>query len=154
VTHTKTLRAIENTPLCTRIWPCSLFVATPPGAAPGPPVKTGARVLKEHTAYKRGKLGRMGTLGQGPVMGRNDRDEEEGTISVEFGDEKSREVIGSEDPTAMCLLRVLAVLCCGWFSLSTLTFFPESYKFHLRRKSPMGSFKGRSLCLWALFPVT
>ena len=34
------------TPLCTRICPYSFFEATPPGAAPGPPVKTGARVRR------------------------------------------------------------------------------------------------------------
>ena len=32
--------------LCTRICPYPLFEATPPGAAPGTPVKTGARVRR------------------------------------------------------------------------------------------------------------
>ena len=32
------------TPLCTRMYTHPFFEATPPGAAPGPPVKTGARV--------------------------------------------------------------------------------------------------------------
>ena len=32
------------TPLCTRIYTHPFFEATPPGAAPGPPVNTGARV--------------------------------------------------------------------------------------------------------------
>ena len=32
------------TPLCTRIYTHPFFEATPPGAAPGPPVSTGARV--------------------------------------------------------------------------------------------------------------
>jgi len=48
-THTERERererpwAIENDPpLCTCICPYPLFEATPPGAAPGPPVKTGA----------------------------------------------------------------------------------------------------------------
>ena len=31
-------------PLCTRIYTHPFFEATPPGAAPGPPVNTGARV--------------------------------------------------------------------------------------------------------------
>jgi len=34
------------TPLCTRICPFPFFEATPPGAALGPPVKTGARVRR------------------------------------------------------------------------------------------------------------
>ena len=34
------------TPLCARICPCPFFEATTPGAAPGPPVKTGARVRR------------------------------------------------------------------------------------------------------------
>ena len=33
-------------PFCTRICPYSFFDATPPGAAPGPPVKAGARVRR------------------------------------------------------------------------------------------------------------
>ena len=33
-------------PLCTRICPCPFFEVTPPGAAPGPPVKTGARARR------------------------------------------------------------------------------------------------------------
>ena len=32
--------------LCTRICPYPFFEVTPPGAAPGPPVKTGARVRR------------------------------------------------------------------------------------------------------------
>ena len=32
------------TPLCTRMYTHPFFEATPPGAAPGPPVNTGARV--------------------------------------------------------------------------------------------------------------
>jgi len=33
-------------PLCTRICPYSFFKVTPPGATPGPPVKSGARVRR------------------------------------------------------------------------------------------------------------
>ena len=33
-------------PLGTRMCPCPFFEATPPGAAPGPPIKTGARVRR------------------------------------------------------------------------------------------------------------
>jgi len=44
-THTHTdIVGYKNDPLCTRICPYPFFEATPPGAAPGPPVKTGARV--------------------------------------------------------------------------------------------------------------
>ena len=39
-------RLKEMTPLCARICPCPFFEATTPGAAPGPPVKTGARVRR------------------------------------------------------------------------------------------------------------
>ena len=34
------------TSLCTRICPCPFFEATPPGAAPVPPVETAARVRR------------------------------------------------------------------------------------------------------------
>ena len=37
-THTQALWAIGNDPLSTRICPYPFFEATPPGAAPGPPV--------------------------------------------------------------------------------------------------------------------
>jgi len=40
------LWAVGNAPLCTHICPCPFFEATPPGAASGPPVKTGARVRR------------------------------------------------------------------------------------------------------------
>jgi len=36
------------TPLCTRMCPYPFFEVTTPGAAPGPPVKTGARVRRIH----------------------------------------------------------------------------------------------------------
>jgi len=46
-THRQKSWAIGNAPpLCTRICPYPFFEVTPPGAAPGPPVKTGARVRR------------------------------------------------------------------------------------------------------------
>jgi len=49
-THTRTDRqaswAIGNDPFCTRICPYPFFEAASPGAAPGPPVKTAARVRR------------------------------------------------------------------------------------------------------------
>ena len=45
-THRKASWAIGNGPLCTRICPYTFFEVTPPGTAPGPPVKTGARVRR------------------------------------------------------------------------------------------------------------
>ena len=44
--HTNNASYKEMTPLCTRICPYPFFEVTPPGAAPGPPVKTGARVRR------------------------------------------------------------------------------------------------------------
>ena len=44
----------EVTPLCTRICPYPFFEAIPPGAAPGPPVKTGARVRRFRGCNKGG----------------------------------------------------------------------------------------------------
>jgi len=49
--------------LCTRICPYPFFEATPPGAAPGPPVKTGARVRR----FRGCKLDRRPT--RTPAMG-------------------------------------------------------------------------------------
>ena len=45
-THTQASWAIGNGPLCTRICPYPFFEVTSPGATPGPPVKTGARVRR------------------------------------------------------------------------------------------------------------
>ena len=39
---TQTTAAIGNDPICTRICTYPFFEVTPPGAAPGPPVKTGS----------------------------------------------------------------------------------------------------------------
>ena len=44
--HRQKSWAIGNSPLCTHMCPYPFFEATPPGAAPGPPVKTGARVRR------------------------------------------------------------------------------------------------------------
>ena len=46
--HTDRHHGLQETPppLCTHICPCPFFEATPPGAAPGPPVTTGARVRR------------------------------------------------------------------------------------------------------------
>jgi len=45
-THRQALWAIGNDPPLYAHVPCPFFEATPPGAAPGPPVKTGARVRR------------------------------------------------------------------------------------------------------------
>ena len=42
-------------PFCARMCPCQFFEATPPGAAPGPPVKTGARVRRFRGCNKTSK---------------------------------------------------------------------------------------------------
>jgi len=58
-TDRQTSWALEMTPLCTRMCPYLFFEATPPGAAPGPPVKTAARVRRfrgcnnRHPKYKK-----------------------------------------------------------------------------------------------------
>ena len=49
----QTSLAKGRTLLCTRICPFSPFEVTPLGAAPGPPVKTGARVRRFRGCYKR-----------------------------------------------------------------------------------------------------
>ena len=55
------------TPLCTRICPYPLFEATPPGAAPGPPVKTEARVRRLRGCKHQPRMPLWPVREQGPL---------------------------------------------------------------------------------------